>query len=203
MGLEPPTCRLRIGTGEDPGAPDASRHFTSREVTSAPTSPNVPTHPPNPTPFAALAVHGSGRLVSPNEAADRLGIKRSTVYALCAKGELPHVRLGSLIRVDVETFLSSRLRTPRREWLRASALPELSSREPTRTRSRFASCDRAVRVPLIQTPSPPRSSIQNRPPSLYTRAWHRITVAPGTLIKAVRLPMTVDSSPSTWICHLW
>ena len=38
-------------------------------------------------------LHGSERLVSPKEAAERLGIKRSTVYTLCAKDELPHVRV--------------------------------------------------------------------------------------------------------------
>jgi len=50
-------------------------------------------------------LHGSGRLVSAKEAAERLGIKRCTIYTLCAKGELPHVRVGSLLRIDVEAFL--------------------------------------------------------------------------------------------------
>jgi len=54
-----------------------------------------------------VVLHGSGRLVSPKEAAERLGIKRSTVYTLCANGELPHVGVGSLLRVDVDAFLAT------------------------------------------------------------------------------------------------
>jgi excisionase family DNA binding protein len=59
-------------------------------------------------------LQGSGRLVSPKEAAERLGIKRCTVYSLCAKGELPHVRVGSLLRIDLEAFLAAQ-RQVRRE----------------------------------------------------------------------------------------
>ena len=52
-------------------------------------------------------LHGSGGLISPKEAAARLGIKRCTVYRLCAKGELPHVRVGSLLRIDVDAYLAA------------------------------------------------------------------------------------------------
>jgi excisionase family DNA binding protein len=76
-------------------------------------SPNVPTHPDNHHQFAALVLHGSERLCSPKEAAVRLGIKRSTVYSLCAKGELPCVRIGSLWRIDVDGFLAGRYRSHR------------------------------------------------------------------------------------------
>jgi excisionase family DNA binding protein len=53
-------------------------------------------------------LQGSGCLFSPKEAADRLGIKRSTVYSLCAKGELPNVRVGSLLRIDLAAFIAAR-----------------------------------------------------------------------------------------------
>jgi excisionase family DNA binding protein len=52
--------------------------------------------------------------VSPKEAARRLGIKVSTVYRLCAKEALPHVRLGSLLRIDVESYLAAPRRWNRR-----------------------------------------------------------------------------------------
>jgi excisionase family DNA binding protein len=77
---------------------------------SAPTSLIVPTHPANHGQFAALVLHESKRLVSPKEAAARLGIKRSTVYSLCAKGALPHVRVGSLVRIDLDGFPAGRYR---------------------------------------------------------------------------------------------
>jgi excisionase family DNA binding protein len=73
-------------------------------------SPNVSPHPANHGQFAALVLHGSGPLFSPTEAAERLGIKRSTVYSLCARGELPHVRVGSLLRIDVNGFLAGHYR---------------------------------------------------------------------------------------------
>ena len=105
-GLEPATYGLRSGTGANPAEPEESRSVTFRGVTASAPSPNVPTHPANHSQFAALVLHGSGRLVSPKEAAERLGIKRSTVYTLCAKGELPHVRVGSLLRIDLDAFLA-------------------------------------------------------------------------------------------------
>ena len=52
-------------------------------------------------------LRGSRTLVSPKEAALLLGIKLSTIYRLCAQGALPHVRLGSLLRIDVESYLAS------------------------------------------------------------------------------------------------
>ncbi len=45
--------------------------------------------------------------MSPKEAALRLGIKVSSVYRLCAKDALPHLRLGSLLRIDVESYLAA------------------------------------------------------------------------------------------------
>ena len=78
-----------------------------RTVGAAQTSPNVPTRPDNHGQFAALVLQGfSGRLVSPREAAAVLRVNRETIYRLCAKGELPHVRVGAALRVDLAGYLS-------------------------------------------------------------------------------------------------
>ena len=74
-----------------------------------PASPNVPTHPDNHGPFAALVLQGfSARLVSPREAAALLGVNRETIYRLCSRGELPHFRVGSVLRVDLAGYLAQR-----------------------------------------------------------------------------------------------
>jgi len=52
-------------------------------------------------------LHGSeARLVSPREAAARLDVNRETIYRLCARGELRHVRVGSALRVDLAGYLT-------------------------------------------------------------------------------------------------
>ena len=52
-----------------------------------------------------------GALLSVNAVACQLGVCNATVYALCTRGELPHVRIMNAIRVapvDLAVFLSSR-----------------------------------------------------------------------------------------------
>jgi excisionase family DNA binding protein len=84
-----------------------SRSVTLRGVGDSRTSPNVPTHPANHDPFAALVVQGfPARLVSPRQAAALLGVNRETIYRLCARGELPFVRVGSALRVDLAAYLA-------------------------------------------------------------------------------------------------
>jgi len=52
---------------------------------------------------------GAGRLLTPVEVAERLGVCRDTVYRLCDRGELPHVRISNAIRIapaDLAAFLA-------------------------------------------------------------------------------------------------
>src|ERR1700687_4721217 len=96
-GLEPPTDGLEGRNGQLTALPAASRSVTFRGVGASPTSPNVPTHPANLGQFAALVLQGfPPRLVSPREAAALLGVNRETIYRLCSRGDLPHVRIGSV-----------------------------------------------------------------------------------------------------------
>lgn len=45
----------------------------------------------------------TGRIwLTVNEAARQLSLGRSTVYALCASGEIPAVRIGRAVRVPVD-----------------------------------------------------------------------------------------------------
>jgi excisionase family DNA binding protein len=67
--------------------------------------------------FAALVLHdsklravsGGNALLTVQEVAAILRVCRDTVYRLCAKGQLPHVRILNAIRIapaDLDAFLS-------------------------------------------------------------------------------------------------
>jgi excisionase family DNA binding protein len=45
--------------------------------------------------------------MSPQEAADRLGICRETIYRLCKKGRIPCLRVGSTLRLDLTDVLAA------------------------------------------------------------------------------------------------
>ena len=49
--------------------------------------------------FENLLTTNSQRLLTVGEVAKRLGVCRSTVYQLCERGELGHVRVSNAIRV--------------------------------------------------------------------------------------------------------
>jgi len=44
-------------------------------------------------------LQGSDRLLTVREAARRLAVSTATVYGLCGRGELPHVRISNAIRI--------------------------------------------------------------------------------------------------------
>ena len=46
-------------------------------------------------------------IFSPKQAAQRLGVNCETIYRLCVRGELPHVRVGSVLRVDLAGYSDS------------------------------------------------------------------------------------------------
>jgi len=102
-GVEPPARGFEVGAQRLLEDPDASQSLTFRGVTASAISPNVPTHPANHGEFAALVLHD---FVSPKEAAARLRVHAETIYRLCARGVLPHVRVGSALRIDLAGYLA-------------------------------------------------------------------------------------------------
>jgi excisionase family DNA binding protein len=69
-----------------------------------------------PTTTDLEALHG-GRmsLLSVGAVAERLGVCSATVYRLCERGELPHVRIVNSIRIrpeDLRAFLEQRRGRP-------------------------------------------------------------------------------------------
>jgi excisionase family DNA binding protein len=75
--------------------------------------PSAPLVPPNPLPFASPLASGvraqsvvrlgeARRLMTVREAAERLRVRPVTVYRLCARGTLPHLRVSNAIRLRVE-----------------------------------------------------------------------------------------------------
>ena len=62
-----------------------------------------------PTTGDLAGLHGGrGRLLRVAEVADHLGVCAATVYRLCERGELPHVRVVNSIRVrpdDLRAFM--------------------------------------------------------------------------------------------------
>jgi excisionase family DNA binding protein len=86
-----------------PEKSDASQFLAFRGVTASAAFRNVPTSPANHGDFAALVLHG---FLSPKAAAEQLGVHRETIYRLCARGELPHVRIGAVLRVDLGAYVA-------------------------------------------------------------------------------------------------
>jgi len=106
-GVEPAARGFEVRRGELAALPAESRSVTLRGVGDSVISPNVPTHPDNHGPFAALVLQGfAGKLVSPREAAALLAVNRETIYRLCARGELPSIRIGSILRIDLVSYLA-------------------------------------------------------------------------------------------------
>jgi excisionase family DNA binding protein len=75
----------------------------------------------------------AGKLVAPRKAAALLGVNRETIYRLCARGELPHVRVGAALRIDLFGYLARR-RTSEKQALtnlRCSYVSVYFLRRPT------------------------------------------------------------------------
>ncbi len=59
-----------------------------------------------------LKVIESGNLLTPQQAADFLGIKLSTIYSLCMRKAVPFVKIGKLNRFrrqDLDKWIESKI----------------------------------------------------------------------------------------------
>ncbi|MEW6410929.1 MAG: helix-turn-helix domain-containing protein [Candidatus Zixiibacteriota bacterium] len=59
------------------------------------------------------------RLLTPQEVADYLNVKKSTIYGWTHEEKIPHLKLGNLVRFrkeDIERWLKTRTRKARRRW---------------------------------------------------------------------------------------
>jgi len=85
----------RRGAGR-PGAP------ADRENSAAPVLPNSAL-----TPGLRAVAESAPALISPQEAARRLCVCRATIYNLCKRGVLPHVRIGLSVRLALPDVLAA------------------------------------------------------------------------------------------------
>jgi excisionase family DNA binding protein len=61
-----------------------------------------------------LTLEQAPRMLTVREVAERLRVSSSTVYGLCERGELPHLRVSNAIRIrpeDLDEFLARWRRT--------------------------------------------------------------------------------------------
>jgi excisionase family DNA binding protein len=113
MGLEPMTSGVTVGAGEiapthtDTHEPTNSAVCSEREFTDSHGRTRKS------TPFATRLLpdlrDAEEALLSVKDVARRLGVHPYTVYKLCERGELPHVRVLNAIRVkpdDLARFAS-------------------------------------------------------------------------------------------------
>jgi excisionase family DNA binding protein len=119
-GLEPVTSGVTGSTACRPERPTAYNPLTSLRSSPAPGVRYSRPFTPFPEAFGPTLVQDAppGRLhavkpsptplLSVREAAARLRVSRSSVYALCAAGRLAHVRVSNALRLageDIESFL--------------------------------------------------------------------------------------------------
>jgi integrase len=120
-GLEPPTLGFEGEGSPRPAVISRSQALgtlgESRPEPVQRSQPVARTHKPFAAPVlqgpapARLRVlpGGTERLLTVREVAERLGVCTATIYGLCERGDLPHVRVSNAIRIrpaDLEAFLT-------------------------------------------------------------------------------------------------
>jgi len=128
---------VAFGSGGQPKAvqPFASRNnqpdsFRASSAVESNGSQNISTvHRPFVPPLSPRlrSIPGSAdNLLSIRDTAERLGLSTATVYALCDRGELPHIRISNAIRVapaDLADYLAQRRKIGTKKAERGSGRP--------------------------------------------------------------------------------
>ncbi|WAM30049.1 helix-turn-helix domain-containing protein [Myxococcus sp. NMCA1] len=113
-GFEPATTCTSRNPGSRPAVTNPSQPIANTLVSSERVT--QPSHPVpqdtkilaaslllGPAPVAPVA-SGSGRLLTVREVAEPLKVCRVTVYRLCERGTLPHIRISNAVRVKAEAL---------------------------------------------------------------------------------------------------
>ncbi|MEM4721768.1 MAG: helix-turn-helix domain-containing protein [Candidatus Methanomethylicaceae archaeon] len=82
---------------------------------------------------------------SVEEVACFLGVKRSTVYSLTERGELPHYRIGRLIRFKKEDI---------EDWMKGQRIEKTGGQHLPLSHSRRVDVDRLVKKIIDRTRGP-------------------------------------------------